>query len=928
MTMIKLLVSVMLSCVFAVVAGQGKGQFAGSVYDLAGKKPVAYATITVFTAADTSIVTYRLSDEAGKFSVPGLPLHVPLRAVITATGFEVWRKEFTLTPEVSQLDIGRQQMIIAIKEMDEVLVVAERPPVVVRRDTIEFNASAFKTLPTALVEDLLKKLPGVEVDREGNITVNGRRVNRMFVDGKEFFGSDPKIASKNLPANLIDKIQVTDDKEELQRNPDAGAGDIGQVINLKLKRSVKQGWFGKVYAGAGTNDRNELGGIVNMFRDTLQVSLLGYSNNLNRSGFSMQDVMNIGGFSRNNVNRVMVSSDGGFALNDISFGGLGTGIMRSAGGGINLNTLLGKKTTLSTQYFYGNTSSQVGQRSATQQFFNDTTLRIHNTNNSVTHDHSHRISAYLKTKLDTLNSFLEYRPSFTFTKSDRDGITRTLSGSNFDPQLNESVNNMWRNSKGFAMGHDITLMLGSRKKGRSFYAQLAFQLNTSDGDQYNDAENTFYKTGSATTLQQLRNQDQNSLNARFFASYNEPLAKNLSLRITQTLELFTNKDYINTWEYDPVTGDYTLIDPALTNGIKRNGLRSSSFAGINYKYKKLSITPGVTFRALHITNTFLKEADLVQRFFFVLPALTVNLSKWNFSYNISANEPAVSDLQPTVNNTNPLYVQYGNPNLKPALSHNISLNAYNFDMKRSVNYNVYSNISISENAVIRQRMVDENGVQTTSPVNANGVWRGYISANIRKQYKFSAQWKSSIGMGMYSQYNQGLVLLNANRSNTHNWSLGPSFNASINWDDKVELNQRYSPSWSKSTYASDVYQGLEFWRHTSVTDVVVRLPKRIVWESSLDYTYNPQVAAGLQKNIFRWNAAVNFLFLKQDKGQLKLSVFDILNQNNNISRTINENFIQDTETLVLRRYFLLTFSYNIRNFSAGKVGGRNSFMFF
>src|SRR5262249_13841544 len=143
---------------------------------------------------------------------------------------------------------------------------------------------------------------------------NGRKVNRMLVEGKEFFGSDPKIASKNLPADLIDKVQVTDDKEELQRNPDLTPGEVGQVINLKLKKAIKQGWFGKLYAGAGTNDRFEGGGIVNMFRDTLQVSLLGYTNNLSRSGFSIQDVLNIGGFSRNNIGAIGINSDGGFSI--------------------------------------------------------------------------------------------------------------------------------------------------------------------------------------------------------------------------------------------------------------------------------------------------------------------------------------------------------------------------------------------------------------------------------------------------------------------------------------------------------------------------------------------------------------------------------------------------------------------------------------
>lgn len=926
----KVFYSLVLAIVCLLVVQEGfaqKGQISGALTDSSGKSPVAYATITVFTAQDTTIVTYRMSDEAGKFKVPGLPVNKPLRAVITATGFDVWRQEFTLTPDNNQLEIPTIKMLPNVQELEEVLVISERPPVVVRKDTIEFNAAAFKTLPTALVEDLLKKFPGVDVDKEGNITVNGRKVNKMLVEGKEFFGSDPKIASKNLPANLIDKVQVVDDKEELQRNPDLSAGEVGQVINLKLKKSIKQGWFGKLYAGAGTDERYEAGGIVNMFRDTLQVSALGYTNNLNRSGFGYQDVMNIGGFNRNNINSMMVSSTGGFALNDISFGGLGQGLQRTTGGGLNANTLLGKKTTLSLQYFYGQNNGVVQQKTLRQQFFSDTTLYSDRLNDAETNDYSHRISAYLKTQLDS-TSTLEYRPSFSFVKKDAHSIDSSFTRSNFDPQINKSINEQQQRSKGFSMQQELSYSKQFKKKGRSFYATLNFNMNNNKADQYNDVENQFYKTNNSTLLQQLRNQDQQSWNGRLYLNYNEPLTKSLSLRFTQTLELFHDKDNIASFEYDHATGKYTIPDETFTNGLERDGLRNSTFAGLSYKYKKWTITPGATWRYLEIDNEFKKDPSLKQSFSFIMPAISIRWDKWSFNYNVFVNEPQITDLQPTVNNTNPLFISMGNPALKPTKSHSLSVNAYSYDAKNSINYNLYLNGAISEDAVIRQRIINDNGVQVSSPVNTDGVWRGQMSASMRKQYKYGSKWKISVGPSVYATYNQSLVLLNQNRSTTKNFMFNPGVNASINWDDKIELNPRYGPAWSKASYEDNIYPGLELWRHTAATDLIVRMPKKIVWETSLDYNYNPQVAAGLQKNIYRWNAAVNFLFLKQDKGQLKLSVFDILNQNNSVYRNISENFITDTETLSLRRYFLLTFTYNIRNFAGGKVGGRDRFLMF
>ncbi len=251
-----LLLSICMTTVVSAQTNNNKGLLSGKLIDSASKQPMNLATVSVFTAVDTVIVPNRLSTEAGEFKVSGLPLDVQLRMIVSYSGYTVTRKEFKLTSDAPSFDAGTLEMTPnQANTLDEVLVYAERPPVVVKRDTIEFNANSFKTLPSALVEDLLKKLPGVQLDADGNITVNGKKVNRIMVDGKDFFGGDPKMATRNLPANLIDKIQVADDKDELDLNPDKAKADVGQVINLKLKKAIKQGWFGKAYAGKAYEDR-------------------------------------------------------------------------------------------------------------------------------------------------------------------------------------------------------------------------------------------------------------------------------------------------------------------------------------------------------------------------------------------------------------------------------------------------------------------------------------------------------------------------------------------------------------------------------------------------------------------------------------------------------------------------------------------------
>ena len=905
------------------LASMAQGSIKGKLVDSTGKQNLALATVTVFKAKDTAIITYRLSDPQGEFKVPGLPLDVPCRVVISFSGYRVIRKEFELTAAQSQLDLGTFKMYHDAQSLEEVLVTAERPPISVKKDTIEFNATAFKTLPTALVEDLLKKLPGVDIDNSGNITVNGRAVNRILVDGKDFFGGDPKVATRNLPANIIDKVQVVDDKEQLDQDPNINRAQLGQVINLKLKKSIKQGWFGKAYAGGGTDDRYEAGAILNMFRDTLQVSVLGFSNNLNRAGFGLGDVMSTGGFQRSGVNSVAINSDGGFSLNGVSFGGMGQGITRSTGGGININNEFGKKVTLNLQYFYGQNNNRFDQLSNTQQFFQDTSLTTRNLTQQESDEYTHRIGGALRWKLDSFSN-LRFTPQLSLKKNLSDRLLASSSGSNYAALLNESNNRQHVQGNDIGYSHNIFYNRTFRKKERTLNINHGFNIYNASNDQFNDITDTFYKApASKRVLNQLRDRDADNFRVSLSANYNEPLTKTLGLRLSANGEYFKDNDELNTYNKDISGEDYTIINPSLSNGVKRSGSRGSFTSALNWIIKKWTIRPGVTFQTLDIDNEFAKNPTINQNFNYLMPALTVSVKEWFFNYSVNVREPQATDLQPVVDNTNTLYQQLGNPSLVPTQSHNINLNYNKFNTKNNVSLFVYLNGSIDKDAVIRERSVDDKGVQITRPINADGIWRFSGNVNVSKQFKFKSNWQLSIRGSVYTEFNRSLVIVNNNRSEVKNWRSTPTISGSFNMKDKLELTQRYSIGWNRSVYESDVYPDLEVITHTSTSEVIVRLPKHFVWESSIDYIYNPQTAPGVRKSNVRWNAGLNYMFLKDDKGQLKLSVYDLLNQNISVSRVTRENYIQDNQTTILRRYFLLTFTYNIRSFGAPAGGQRN-----
>ena len=906
----------------------GQGTLTGKLVDSVGGQTLSLATITVFKAADTVIITYRLSDGNGAFKIPGLPLNVWSRAVISFSGYRGYRKEFTLTREQPMLDLGVIRLVNDPASLDEVVVTAERPPVTIKKDTIEFNASAFKTLPTALVEDLLKKLPGVDIDKEGNIMVNGRKANRILVDGKEFFGGDPKVATKNLPADIIDKVQVTDDKEELNANPDISKADLGQVINLTLKRSIKQGMFGKLYGGAGTDDRYETGGIVNLFRDTFQVSALAYTNNLNKAGFAIGDIQSIGGFQRSGVNSVMVNSEGGFAFNDISFGGTGPGIQTSTGAGINANNQFGKKVTANIQYFYGHINSKLATTNNVAQFLSDTVLTTRSILQQEADDYNHRFGGKIRWKIDSLTE-LTFTPYVTFRKNKSVRDLRTESFNNFQPKLNESSNLQDLDGSNTGYNHNIYYNKMFRKKGRTLTVTNNLRINGGDNDQYNDVDNRFYDGQQGySNLDQLRARDQHTLNTNLSINYTEPVSKKLSIQVANSSDYFNDDDNISTFMKAAAGTKYDSVNPALTNGFSRDGFRNNASAGIRWKVGKVTIGPSINLQSLNINNRFAKSADLVQRFFYVLPSLNIQTSTLGLNYSVTAQEPNVSDLQPVLDNTNPLYLQLGNPSLVPAINHNIRLNAYKYNMKSGTNYYIYVAGNFSDNAVIRERTVDDRGIQITRPVNVDGIRFLSTSGSISKQIKIYNSLQFSFGGSAYGSLGRSYVIINSNKSSVNNINVNPSANISFNWKDVFELTQRYTFGWNKSKYANAIYPNLKVIRHTSFSEVIVRLPDHWVWESTIDYWYNPQVAPGVRKSNFRWNAAVNFLFLKNDKGQLKFSVYDLLNENINVQRTVRENYIMDSQTTVLKRYFMLTFTYNLRNFKGGKVGGRQSMFMF
>ncbi len=917
-----------------------QGTIKGKIVDSTSKNALGLATITIFKAIDTTIITYRLSTPDGDFKVPGIPLGLNCRMMISYSGYGVYRKEFMLTPDHTQLDLGVIGLHTDSKSLDEVLIYAERPPVMIKKDTIEFNASAFKTLPNALVEDLLKKLPGVMVDGDGNITVNGKPVNRILVDGKTFFGDDPKMATRNLPANLIDKVQVMNDQEEMERRGDDNPNNVGKVVNITLKKGVKKGWFGKMYAGAGTEGLYEAGGIANIFRDTLQLSVLAYSNNLNRAGFSFSELMSAGGFDRvrsnsssNNTSVWNNNGGSGVSINGINFGGSQNfgGISVSNGGGFNLNLAPNKKRSMYLQYFNGNVRAPRIYTTDVDQFVNDTVINTHTLMSGDIVTHGHTMGAGLRLKPDSVTNIL-INASYLIGLQDDVKNNHLTGNNNKTGPLNEGDLLTDFDSRLYFYRHNVSITrLSKIKKGRRFNFNHNLEINNRVNDIMSESDIAYYyPVNYDSAYAQLKKERVPRTDASISFNVSEPLDKHFTIRIGGRYEYSKFNNEINIYNRNGISNKFEVLNNLLSSDFRRIGHRFFVSPGLEYKWKNLTITPSVRLLEQRINNKLISSGTLLrQKQFNVLPGFSVVYKELSLNYSADVSLPSFNFLNPVIDISNPFYITMGNPGLVPARRDNYSVNYYFNDPKRFLNIGGYASAQFSNNDIVQNITIDDKGVQTSIPVNADRSKNYSMNWNVNKQYKNKKNiiftWNTGNWMNLYrSQMYFNHVASWQTTFNYNHW-----FGAGLNLNDVFEWNINYSFNRNSTRYTSDHFKKLNIRSYSFGGDMVLRWPKHLIWETQFSYFYNGSIPTGLPKDVVKWNAALNLTMLKDERGVLKFYVNDILKRISSVHVSANRNMITTTQGNILGQYFLLTFTYNVRAAGVKKrIGGREKFFLF
>jgi hypothetical protein len=923
----------LLFLLFACISYAQRTTVKGRVFDSTQQKGLAYATISLVRQQDSTLVSFSRADSAGYFTLKSIDKGGYLLSTSYVGYLPVWKQITVQGGDGAEqwADVNMTDLVTA----QHVTVTAKRPPVSMNNDTLEFNTENFKTQPNAVVEDMLKKMPGVTIESDGSVKINGQSVQKILVNGKEFFTGDPKMATKNLPADAVDKVQVFDKKSDQSEFTGIDDGNTTKTLNLKLKKDRNNALFGKINGGAGTNDRYDAQANINKFRDEEQISLLAMGNNTNKQGFSIADAMNFSGaLSRGmrNGGGVVISnaSSGESGLPTTGLGQNQQGVATTYAGGINYNNNWKQKTDLNTSYTGSDMHLVADKTSRTQNLSSANSYIKDEVSSAISDNTQHRINLALDQKVDSSFSF-KITPAITWQKTGSNTNSSYVSENTSGVKLNEGSTVNINNADAVNITNNILLRKRLAKKGRTLSGNISTTYNHSQSSGRLNSNTVFYDNNQVAT-DSLINQvnSRNAITQSYGANitYTEPIGKRSLIELSTFGNISIGESNKKTYDKNGASDKYDILNSRLSNDFTSNYAYTGGGVNFRTNQKYFNATVGSSLQSAALkANNNTAGYNIRQTFTDVLPNASFQylFSRYRnlrFDYTASTMQPSVTQLQPIADISDPLNVTSGNADLKRQYNHSLNLNYFAVSPETGTNIRALVSFTASQDAIVNADSVKNNGSRSSMPVNANGVY----TATGNFGYGFTLKkLKSRIDVGSNISYNRNIAFLNNEQNLISNLSIGPNFSWNFGIDDVIDLRVTSRFSISKATYSLQPQLNTNYLQQTYGGEMTNYLPWSLVLNNQFNYVLNTGRTDGFNTQVPLWNASVAKSFLKNKRAEVKLTAFDLLNRNIGITRSANQSYIVDQRYNVLNRYFLLSFTYSL-NKSGLKTGGPRMMM--
>ncbi len=898
---------------------QDKVQVQTYVQDTVGK-PLPYATISLLFPSDSTLAFFGIANNEGLVNIAQvLPGDYVLQA--SYLGFSNYQTAVSIAEQPQEQALPPIALKMKAVNLGGVEVQGVQTPILIKKDTVEYNASSFRSKPTDNVEQLLKKMPGIEVDRVGNVKAQGEEVKKVLVDGKEFFGNDPKIATKNIPADAVDKVQVFDKQSDVAEFTGVDDGERNKTINLKLKEDKKNGAFGDATAGYGTDNRYQASGSLYKYNQKTKLSALARLNNINDYGFSISDYLNFKGAfmgSGGNVN-LSINSEDQIPLN---YGQSQNGNLVSGALGLNANHEFSENNNLNASYMYGGSNRFTTTERASTQFTPNQDFNINEDRTQRDKNYSHTGNLRWQNDLDSLTRTV-VSASLSATdalSTERSNTVTTLAEG---PFANSNNRNLTSDAMGYGLKSEARLIRKSSRKNLRNYTVLASaDINQRQDDtRWNNALD--FANQNTVVEDYLRNDNQDGAELEGQFTWNEPITQRSFINVSLGGS-FSNNNFTRNQDYSISEAPITAA-PEEVAGQDIN--RLSGEVAWKYNTEKSTLKLGLGAQQLEMNNRFITNQITAdqnkQKHQYLLPnaSLSHEFSRGkriNLNYSTRVSTPSVSRIAPFADLSNPLFISAGNLALEPEFSQSLSgffmlYDAFSFtSVFANLNYNYI------DNAIVQSKTINADGSQRVSPINFRD------AQSLRASVGFNTPIKKlgiKLNLDLGEQYSQNFTLVNnvANQlnRNVHEASMSIENRKKETLDVLVGTSIEYATN----RYSIQTNLNNNYVRTGAFCDVSWFLGEDWILSSSFDYSTYRNSQIGNTVSIPLWQAEVSRSFLNNKRGNISLKVFDILKQNQAVQQFASENFVGQEVSNILTRYAMLSFSYKLGNKGQNGPGG-------